>query len=123
MKISELYTTDLHDAGSEIEILDDQGEKTGLFITVAGMDSSVFRGAAKKQQKAYMESIRNNKDFDEESMMIDSLVASTLSWKGTDEQFTKKLCKELYTKAPYIREQIDTFMADRSNFTIAKPKK
>ena len=39
MKVSELYTTDLHEAGSEVEILDDQGNKTGLFINVRGMDS------------------------------------------------------------------------------------
>jgi hypothetical protein len=123
MKVSELYTTDLHDAGSEVKILDDLGRETGLFIKVMGMDSSTFRAEAKKQQKAYVESIRSNKDFDEESMTIDSLVASTIGWRGTDEKFTKKLCKELYTKAPYIRDQIDTFMADRANFTKAKPTK
>jgi len=123
MKVSELYTTDLHEAGSEIEIIDDQGNETGLFIKVMGMDSPVFRAQAKKQQKAYMEALRASKDFDDELMTIDSLVASTIDWRGTDEKFTKKLCKELYTKAPYIRDQIDTFMADRSNFTTAKPKK
>lgn len=123
MKVSELYTTDLHEAGSEVEILDDQGNQTGLFIKVMGMDSSTFRAQAKKQQKAYMEALRAKKDFDDELMTIDSLVASTIDWRGTDEKFTKKLCKELYTKAPYIRDQIDTFMADRSNFTTAKPKK
>tara|TARA_B100000768_G_C11225775_1_gene352701 strand:+ start:34 stop:405 length:372 start_codon:yes stop_codon:yes gene_type:complete len=121
MKISELYTTELHDAGSEVEILDDQGSPTGLFIKVMGMDSSVFRAQAKKQQKAYIEALRNKKDFDEESMALEALVSATIDWRGTDEKFTKKLCKELYTKAPYIKEQIDSFMADRSNFTKAKP--
>tara|TARA_R110000772_G_scaffold184534_4_gene295539 strand:+ start:584 stop:955 length:372 start_codon:yes stop_codon:yes gene_type:complete len=123
MKISELYTTELHEAGSEIEIVDDQGNKTGIFITVMGVDSSVFRAQAKKQQKAYIDALRSNKDFDDEAMTVDSLVASTISWRGTDEKFTKNLCKQLYTKAPYIRDQIDTFMADRANFTSAKPKK
>jgi len=122
MKISKLYTTDLHDAGSEIEVLDDQGEKTGLFITVVGVDSTVFRAQAKKQQRAYIESLRSKKDFDDEAFATDSLVAATIGWRGTDEKFTKKLCKELYTQAPYIKDQIDLFIADRANFTRANPK-
>jgi hypothetical protein len=122
MKISKLYTTDLHDAGSEIEVLDDQGAKTGLFITVVGVDSTVFRAQAKKQQRAYIESLRSKKDFDDEAFATESLVAATIGWRGTDEKFTKKLCKELYTKAPYIKDQIDLFIADRANFTRAKPK-
>jgi len=122
MKVSELYTTDLHDAGSEVEIFDDQGNKTGLFIRVVGIDSAIFRAQAKKQQKAYMESLRSKKDFDDETFGTDTLVAATIDWRGTDEKFTKKLCKELYTKAPYIKDQIDSFMADRANFTSAKPK-
>jgi len=122
MKISKLYTTDLHDAGSEVEVLDDQGAKTGLFITVVGVDSTVFRAQAKKQQRAYIESLRGKKDFDDEAFATDSLVAATIGWRGTDEKFTKKLCKELYTQAPYIKDQIDLFIADRANFTSAKPK-
>jgi len=109
MKISKLYTTDLHDAGSEVEVLDDQGAKTGLFITVVGVDSTVFRAQAKKQQRAYIESLRGKKDFDDEAFATDSLVAATIGWRGTDEKFTKKLCKELYTQAPYIKDQIDLF--------------
>tara|TARA_E500000318_G_C3451743_1_gene169043 strand:+ start:217 stop:588 length:372 start_codon:yes stop_codon:yes gene_type:complete len=122
MNISDLYTTDLHADGAECEILDGEGNQTGLFITVMGVDSPVFRAEAKKQQKAYIEAIRNEKDFDDEKMSIDGLVAATVGWRGTDEEFSKKLCKELYSKAPYVKEQIDRFMADRANFTKAKPK-
>jgi len=122
MKISELYTTELHEAGSEVQILDDQGNETGLFITVMGMDSKEFRQHTKIHQKAYLESLREKKDFDEEAMMIRGLLDCTVGWRGTDEKFTKKLCGELYTKAPYIRDQLDTFMGARENFTKAKPK-
>ncbi len=122
MKLNELYTTDLHDAGSELEILDDQGKKTGLFVKVVGVDSCIFRDQAKKQQRAYIEALRNKKDFDDDLFAVDSLVAATIGWRGTDEKFTKKLCKELYTKAPYIKDQVDLFIADRANFTKAKPK-
>jgi len=123
MKVSELYTTDLHDAGSEVEILSEQSEPTGFFITVAGLDSKVFREQTKIQQKKYLEAYRKGKDFDDEDLLIDGLVATTISWRGTDEKFSKKLCKELYVKAPYVKDQVDRFIGDRENFIKAKPKK
>ena len=122
MKISELYTSETHDAGAEFEVKDDLGNPTGLFIKVVGMDSALFRAQAKKQQKVYLESYRNNKDFDDEEMLTDGLVSLTLGWRGTDEKFTKKLCKQLYINAPYVKDQVDLFMGDRENFIKAKPK-
>lgn len=125
MKLNNLYTTDLHAEGAECEILDGEGKKTGLFITVMGVDSQVFRDHAKKQQKAYIEALRSKKekDFDDEDMSIDGMVAATISWRGTDEEFSPELCRELYTKAPYVKDQVDRFIAERANFTKAKPKK
>ncbi len=123
MKVESLFTTDIHANGAECEILDGDGNKTGLFITVMGVDSPVFRAQAKLQQRAYIEALRNEKDFDGEEMDIDALVASTIGWRGTDEKFTPKLCKQLYSKAPYVKDQVDRFMAARENFTKAKPKK
>lgn len=123
MKLSNLYTTDLHADGAECEILDGEDKPTGLFITVMGVDSQVFRDHAKRQQKAYIEALRSKKDFDDEDMSIDGMVAATISWRGTSEEFSPELCRELYTKAPYVKDQIDRFIADRANFTKAKPKK
>ena len=123
MKLSSLYTTDLHADGAELEILDGEDKPTGLFITVMGVDSQVFRDHAKKQQKAYIESLRSKKDFDDEDMSIDGMVAATIGWSGTSEEFSPELCRELYTKAPYVKDQVDRFIADRANFTKAKPKK
>ena len=123
MKLSNLYTTDLHADGAECEILDGEDKRTGLFITVMGVDSQVFRDHAKRQQKAYIEALRSKKDFDDEDMSIDGMVAATIGWRGTSEEFSPELCRELYTKAPYVKDQIDRFIADRANFTKAKPKK
>jgi len=123
MKLDELYTTDLHDAGAEVRILDGEGNETDLYITIAGMDSKAFRAHTKRHQKAYLESLREKKDFDEEKMTVAGLTDCTLGWRGVEEKFSKKLCSELYSKAPYIRDQIDNFMGDRANFTKAKPKK
>ena len=123
MKITELYTADLHNEGSEVQILDQNGNKTNLHIKVVGMDSTAFRKHTKRYQKAYLEALRSNKEFDEDSLSIQGLVDCTVSWRGVDEKFSKKLCEKLYSQAPYIKDQIDTFMGDRANFTKAKPKK
>ena len=123
MKLNTLYTTDLHDAGAELRILDGEGNKTDLYITVVGMDSKAFRKHSKRHQKAYMESLRSKKDFDDEDLNLQGLVDCTLGWRGVEEKFSKKLCTELYKNAPYIKDQIDNFMGDRANFTKAKPKK
>ena len=72
---------------------------------------------------AYFEAAQKNKDVDTDKFVTDALVACTIGWRGTDEKFTKKLCRELYEKAPFVKEQIDSFMVDRSNFTKAKPIK
>lgn len=123
MKLDSLYTTDLHDEGAEIEILDYSNKPSGLYIKVVGVDSKIFRNEAKKQQKLYIEAVREKKDFDDDEVSLNSLVASTIGWRGTDQKFSKKLCKELYQKAPYVRDQVDRFIAERGNFIKAKPKK
>jgi RNase P protein component len=123
MKVAELYTTDLHEDGAEVEILDGSGKKTGLFLKVMGVDSAVFRNHSKRQQRAYIDALRNDEDFDDEEFVVDALVSATIGWRGTNEKFTKELCEELYRKAPYVRDQVDKFVADRANFIPAKPKK
>ena len=123
MKLNELYTTDLHDEGAELRILDGEGNETDLYIKGRGMDSKAFRQHAKRHQKQYLEALRQKKDFDDEELNIQGLADCTIGWRGVDEKFSKKMCLELYRKAPYIKEQIDTFMGDRANFIKAKPKK
>jgi len=123
MKLDTLYTTELHDAGAEVRIYDDKGKKTDLLITVVGMDSKAFRKHSKRHQKAYLEALRSKKEFDDDELNLQGLVDCTVGWRGVEEKFSKKLCSDLYKNAPYIKDQIDTFMGDRANFTKAKPKK
>jgi len=123
MKLTELYTVDAHEDGAEVRIFDGEGVKTPLYIKVKGTDSVSYRLQLKKQKAAYFEAAQKNKEVDTDKFVTDALVACTIGWRGTDEKFTKKLCRELYEKAPFVKEQIDGFMADRSNFTKAKPIK
>tara|TARA_R110000737_G_C14457609_1_gene464302 strand:- start:43 stop:414 length:372 start_codon:yes stop_codon:yes gene_type:complete len=123
MKLTELYTVDNHEQGSEVRVQDDEGNNTALWINVKGVDSVSYRRELKKQKTAYFEAAKKGTEVDTEKYVIDALVACTIGWRGTDEKFTKKLCRELYTKAPFVKDQIDLYIAERANFTKAKPKK
>lgn len=123
MKLNDLYTADIHDDGAEINIKDGEGNLTKLFIKVRGVDSKAVRQHNKRQQKAYIESLRKDKDFDDDKWLIDGLVSATIDWRGISEKHSDTLCRELYENAPYVREQVDEFIAERANFTKAKRKK
>ena len=123
MKLKELYTAQSHEAGSEVRIVDIDGENTDLYIKVKGVESKTVRQFKKKRLNAYVESKQANKEFDEDAFIIDGLLEATIGWRGTDEEFTKELCRELYTEAPHVAEQVDDFIADKRNFTKAKRKK
>ena len=123
MKLNDLYTAEIHDDGAEVNIKDGEGNNTKLFIKVRGVDSKAVRKHNKRQQKAYIECLRKDQEFDDDKWLIDGLVSATIGWRGITEKYDEKLCKELYENAPYVREQVDEFIADRANFTKAKRKK
>lgn len=125
MKLKDIYTVDEHEAGAEIHIRDGDGKFTPLWIKVRGLDSVKYRKAIKIQKGAYRDALlaSKGKNVDEDKFVIRALVECIISWRGTDEKFTKKLCEELLTKAPFVREQIDEFISIRANFTKAKPTK
>lgn len=123
MKLKSLYTVENHEDGAELQVKDENGKKTPLWLTVKGTDSLTYRNELKKQKNAYVEASRNDKTLDTDDFVIDTLVASTSGWRGTDEEFSKELCRELYENAPFVKEQVDDFMTERKNFTKAKPKK
>jgi len=119
MKIADLHSSESHEKGAECPIKDETGRITPLRIIVKGKDSKAFRMEQRLNRRAILDAMSAGKldDIDEEARDIDTLVNLTVGWKGTDEKFTKKLCKTLYTKAPYVRDQVDTFIGDRANFT------
>tara|TARA_R100001440_G_scaffold62200_1_gene82261 strand:+ start:359 stop:730 length:372 start_codon:yes stop_codon:yes gene_type:complete len=123
MKLKDIYTVDDHELGAEVRIRDGEGKLTPLWIKCKGVDSASYRKQIKVQKRKFQDALINNKDVDEDSFVVDALVESIIGWRGTDEKYSKKLCKELLEKAPFVREQIDAFMSDRANFTKAKRKK
>jgi hypothetical protein len=102
-------------------------------ITVKGPDSADYVRLVRAQIKKRM--ARSGAPTDEqmaedEADLIELLVTCTLGWDGMlnrdkqePVQFTADACRKLYRDFPVIRDQVDSFIANRANFTLASSKK
>jgi hypothetical protein len=102
-------------------------EELDITITLMGSDSDEYRTTIKKRfeqaQRQQAKSKKGNEiDLDEaEDKSRDLLAKMTLSWENVEEAGKKVSCtfesaKDLYKKYPWIREQVEKFISDRSNF-------
>ena len=131
MDLTELDTSSAADEGVEMAVrhpvtnaplMMADGE-TPITIRVAGMDSKIFRKAQRANQDRRMKGARYRAPTaDELDAEATELVAKcTLSWRGVMIDGAELQCsfanaKQLYTRLPWLREQVDLFMGDRANF-------
>jgi hypothetical protein len=106
-------------------LLQDDGEP--VVVILLGEDSSTFQ---KLQRKNTNERLRRNLggrgrlrvSMEEiESDALELLITCTVGWKGMawdgeEKDPTPKNIREAYTLFPWLREQAQEFIADRSNF-------
>ncbi len=119
MELSSLYSKDNHEAGAEMVVKGEDGKPTPLIIILRGLDSEAYREGNRRMRRKVLNAMSSEgglDSLDETAEDIQTFVDLTVSWKGTDEPFSADLCKELYTKAPYIRDQVDSFVGKRANF-------
>jgi hypothetical protein len=125
MDISELMTQDAHEEGVEVEILHPVSrESMGVFFTVLGVDSKAYQVADKKAYNAQIATLTKSGKLSEDetiNLEIAQVSAVITGWRGIesgdkDVPYSKKKCLELMTKSPWMRKQIDRFLADRKNF-------
>ena len=113
--------------GAELEVLDPAtSEAVGVYITLAGADSVVHRKAVANISKRRFNNQKGfrNKGFDPERMEAESieiLAACTLSWKGVQVDGAPLTCSrdnaiKMYTRFPWLREQVEQFIGDRSAY-------
>jgi len=115
MDIKSLYTVEDHDAGAEMQVKDQHGKEMDCYITIVGIDSKTWRKSFNKHKRKILSD-------NDENAAADLYAGVSLSWrgftsKGEELPFSKKSVKALYINAPYLVEQVDTFIADRANFT------
>lgn len=126
MELDDLLTQDAHEEGAECQIISPVDNKpTDFYIKVLGTDSIGFQKAQRKIRNNAIKALSEKKEIsieDEIDQEIEHLASITIGWRGltVDEKekpFTKEHCKNLYTKAPHIRSQVDRFISDLTNFT------
>jgi hypothetical protein len=103
-----------------------------LYLMLAGEDSERCRSARRaisdKRLKAQASGLRVQITRDElEADDLDVLVACTMGWgglalDGADLPFNAENARALYKRLPWLREQANAFITDRSAFLKPSPK-
>ncbi len=108
-------------------------EPTPMTITLAGRDSDRFKQATRRVIRMRTERNKGRRSPDTSPEQNDNenreiLVSCTLGWNitlgdgVTKPEFSPDECRVLYAKYPWLEEQADFFVGDRSNFTRAVAK-
>jgi hypothetical protein len=113
-------------------VINAKNEESGLILL--GSDGEKYREESRRVNRARVERAAarksdaplTNDELDViETDGIDMIGALTVGWfgildrKGDEIKFTKEGARELLRKYPVIREQADSFIATRTNFTKA----
>lgn len=121
--LAKLDTSKVAEEGAELRVAHPTtGEDLGITITLIGTDSKTFRDISKIRATMALKKKSREIDLDQnEQDSIELLARCTKGWSGITENgkdipFNHENAVELYTKYLWLREQIDRFMADRSNF-------
>lgn len=105
-------------------LTDEEGNQ--VTITLHGPDSTVLRTARRKwQNKQLSEGVKRRKmnvsAEQIESQAMELLIVATAGWEylafgGEEPECTPANVRKLYTELPWLREQVDEFINERSNF-------
>lgn len=135
MDIANLDTMSAAEAGAKMTVrhpvtdeplLDDGGNE--MWILVAGRDAMRVKRAENAAANAALANMQKGRgkgltvEVSQRNIM-EILVAATLDWsiildKQTPECTPEKV-REVYGRFPWLRDQVDEFCADRSNFVKA----
>lgn len=105
------------------------GQPVGASITVYGQDSDVYRSEVRKYEDRIVEYAKRNRGKVmpaemRDELALDRLVACVESIDGLTENgepFTD--AARLFTKYPWVREQVEAGVAERANFIKGSSEK
>lgn len=117
--------------GFEFQLEDVNGRPVPVWWTVYGFDSDQYQNALRAQQRRRLDRAARGRrqQLTPEDLEVDSielLVAATGSFRASPgvkmpdgqpfPEFSKAAAKDILTRYPVIREQVDRALADRANF-------
>lgn len=120
--LASLDTVALCEQGAELELVHPgTGAPLGVFVTVAGLDSRTWRRAVDAQNEKRRS--RRGPATQEEALAgtVDILARCTLAWRGVAFEGEELPCtvenaRMIYTRLPWLREQVDLFASNRAFF-------
>lgn len=135
MNLAALSPTSISDTGFPVVVLHPTTNlPMGITVTVCGSDSATFKKIQRRQLNSRMErQVRNrkNKSFvtaeELEAEGLDLLVGCTKAWHTGDRPelemevgewlpCTPENVRRVYEELPWLKEQIDQEIGDRTNF-------
>jgi len=121
--LSQFDTKKTSEEGVWVEIENPiDGEPLGIHFKILGSDSEVYNKQIRKNKDKMMkQGMRNIKSENLEVEEIELLVACTVDWdnivdNGEKLECTKENVRYVYKNYPWIKDQVDDFIGDRSNF-------
>jgi len=126
MDLKKLDTVAGANKGAELTVLTPEGDRTDITIRVVGMDSDIYRKAArvkndkrlKKLQKRGRQNMTTAELEDEATAL---LTDCTLDWANIEEggkalECSRENVERIYRDFPDIRRQVDKFIAEPAYF-------
>ena len=102
---------------------DDEDKLLGPTITLAGIDSDVYRKTQTRLARKRVEQMARGKKITDDSFDddLELLCACTIGWEGIGLDGEELICtpenkKKLYQRLPWLRDQAARFLGDRSKY-------
>jgi hypothetical protein len=133
MDLAQFDTQSVATEGAWVEIYTPRGEKADMRIKVAGEDSELYQRESARMQvilqnrmaeknKANIRTAFVEGDVTaQRTELIKMLARITLDWEDVEENgvriaFSESDAIRLYTKYPFLADQVVSFARDRTNF-------
>jgi hypothetical protein len=119
MKSSDFFTRTPSNTGARM-VLDDPltGKPSGETLHVLGLESDAFRAALTAKHRRNLEILAEPEQEQaqlQEEAELDLFASLVTDW-SFEEPFSVNGIKELFREAPQVKQAVDRFAGNRSNF-------
>lgn len=101
------------------------GKETDIVFIVCGTDSKEYRQAIRDVMAKRLSSDKESTQDDLENDEAEILSRCTKGFKGllidgVEPKFSTEKAKDIYLKWPWLKDQVDKFIANKSNFFLTE---
>ena len=123
--MSDFFTKENSESGVKLDLLLPSGIESGHFLIVRGIDSFSFRVATNQALRAAKDQVNHTKgeiSIEDQLNIVESKelnrTASLIAGWSFDEECNTENVISFLENAPHVRQQVEAFSANRSNFLV-----